>query len=1212
MPYNFPAEAPGLAMKKITSALGTHRIAARLVARVLGALGVYLGAWLRRGVWRPSMAELFQVRREAEDGWWRSGGPDPQLLILPPFPRGWVQLAIHIKAPQRPADRLRLYLDRGAGYREDCSYDLGLVNREQVRCLHIQPGTKNIRLDPLTGPGRFQVTKLEIRRISAMSAAAPIDASLNSPPGGEADSVAVGSDSFVIPPQLCPYDAWLEVNRWNERREAVLHLAISRVAHPPLLSMIMPVYSTPVEFLNLSIQSVARQVYQNWELCADDASADPQIDEALRRWSDRDNRIKVTSRSGNGSTRAGANTAAGMAAGDYLIFMDHDDEIAPDALAEVALHLSVHPGTDILYSDEDKLDEAGRRCDPHFKPDWSPELLLSYMYMARLLVIRRSLFRELGGFREGFEGSQDYDLILRATDISRQIGHIPKVLYHSHSLPASTESGGDAKAASFEAGRRALQEALDRRGIAAEAFHPRWSAEAACAIYSHKFPDHGPRVGVIVPTRNNVKVLRACLESLEKTTYKDYEVLVVDNDSDDPATLAYLRDCPHRVARISSPGGFSFAAINNEAVRRIDCDYVLFLNDDTEVVAPRWLSQMVGYMGIPGVGAVGARLLYPDGRIQHCGHVHSCNIGLVSAVLAFTRPQQPEYNCYGRVARNYSAVKGACMLTGRSLFLSAGGFDEQNFAVALNDLDYCYRLVSMGYRVVYCPDAELIHTEGHSRGSGENPAEEAEFRRRYKNFRDGYYNPNLRLDDPTLSIDARTSADRSPRPLRALMCTHNLNLEGAPYIQLELATGLRDRGFVDPVIYSPTDGPLRKDYEARGMRVEVFQSPLVGYSPPDGPATVDYLKRAPNAEVFPNALAGMVTPAQGYQLATGSFAKWIRELGVDLVYGNTLETFHAIEAAAAAGLPSIWNPRESEPWHYYFTRFGPYINSRALKCFFYPYKVVFTANASLRVFEQLDVRRNFMTIHDGLDQAWFRARLGQYTRTGARKTLGIAEDEVMLLTVGTVENRKGQLDAVGAIDEMQDGVRSSIRWFVVGDRPGDYSSELHRRRGLLGPEKASRLSIVPQCPEAALYYSAADIYVCSSRIEAFPRVILEAMAAGLPIVTTPVFGILEQVREGRNAIFYQPGDTKDLADRVARLAVDTALRERMGNQSPIVLNTVIDYECMVDSYGRVFREAWISGGPRGEYTRPGHPLPDLGPAGVARGVDSAKPRATAL
>jgi GT2 family glycosyltransferase/glycosyltransferase involved in cell wall biosynthesis len=1084
---------------------------------------------------------------------WRSTGNDPQLIVEGDLPIGWARLSVHVESPGESPTRSRLYVDSGMGFCEQQSHDIGTVGGVRELYFEIGPEVTGIRFDPIDRAGPFEIKKFELRRVTHFEAnlwQRRRRKRLRAQKIAKANRAA--RQPVVLPPRLDPYDAWLEVNRWNSRREDLLRSRMAGLQDGPLLSVVMPVYNAPPEFLDKAISSVTHQIYENWELCiADDASTDARIAKLLGDWAGREARIRLSFRDRTGNISAAANTAAGMALGEFLVFLDHDDELSPDALAEVALYVSENKDTDILYSDEDKIDVSGRRYDPHFKPDWSPELLLSYMYMAHLFVIRRTAFADLGGLREGFEGSQDYDLALRASQTASHIGHIPRILYHWRSVAGSTASTGHAKPASFEAGRRAVEQALCRQEVKARSFQPEWALKAGCAIYSHEFADDGPRVAILVPTKNRLDLLTACLESIARTTYRNYEVVIVDNDSDDPRMLEYLKKGPYRVLRISSPGGrFNFAAINNEAARQVDSQYLLFLNNDTQVNERQWLSQMVGYLGIPGVGAVGARLLYPDRRIQHAGVLHSGNADLVSIAFRLMPGNESGYLSYNKVTRNYSAVTAACMLTRRDLFLRLGGFDQKNLAVAYNDVDYCYRLLAAGHRVVYCPDAELFHAEASSRGHGDDPAEEAEFRRRYRDFTDHYYNPNLALDGAAFSIDART-VEAGPRsPIRTAMCTHNLNWEGAPYIQFELTAGLKDCGAIEPIVHSPVDGPLRKEYEKIGIKVEILPPPDSLYS------------------------------ETGCDRAVSQLASWIREQGVELVYGNTLLTFYAIEAARAAGLPSVWNPRESEPWQTYFSDFGPEVSARALRCFCYPYKVVFTANASMRTFSELDSHRNFLNIHDALDRARFTARLSEHQREQTRTRLGVDDGQIVVLTMGTVCERKGQIDAIRAVASMSERAAQSIRWFIVGDRPGEYSSLLRTELDRLPSARSRSISIIGETPEAPAYYSAADIYCCTSRVETFPRVILEAMATGLPIVTTPVFGIVEQVRDGRNAFFYHPGDTNELATRINRLALDAPLRSRMAAESPVVLDTLIDHDSWIGSYARVFREAWLSGGPR--------------------------------
>jgi GT2 family glycosyltransferase len=417
-----------------------------------------------------------------------------------------------------------------------------------------------------------------------------------------------------------------------------------------------------------------------------------------------------------------------------------------------------------------------------FRPT-SPELMLGYMYFSHVFAVRRELYAKVGGMRVGFEGSQDYDFALRATECARAIAHVPQVLYHWRVLPGSTAASGAAKPRSFDAGLRAVQNALQRRGIDAQAQQPEWARKAKIGIFGIEFPDDGPKVSIIIPTRNGLEILRRCIDSLRQTTYRNYEVIVVDNDSDDAATLEYLNSLPHRFERISNPHGrFNFAAINNRAAERANGELLLFLNNDTEIIAPRWLSQMVGYAGIAGVGAVGARLLFPDRRIQHAGIVHGYYRGLAGPAFKLAPEWDNGYLSYARVARDYSAVTAACMLTPHKTFLELGGFDEVHFEVAYNDVDYCYRLGARGLRCVYCADAELLHHEGHSRGFFDRP-QETRRSGKYADKRDPY----------TPAPVARSRALRDPAPVDpatrrlacALMCAFNLNWEGAPYSQLE-------------------------------------------------------------------------------------------------------------------------------------------------------------------------------------------------------------------------------------------------------------------------------------------------------------------------------------------------------------------------------------------------------------------------------------------
>ena len=949
------------------------------------------------------------------------------------------------------------------------------------------------------------------------------------------------------------YSCWMQHNKITDEAAKKMREMLSMTEQQPMLiSVLIPIYNTPPALLDRALDSLKAQVYPYWEACiVDDCSTDDNTLAALSYWVANEPRIRVMHRPTNGNISVATNDAANMARGEFLVFLDHDDELAPDALAEVASVISSTPVADYIYSDDDKLSEVGVRFAPQFKPGFSPILLLSYMYMGHLKAVRTSLYRDLGGFRSRFDGAQDYDFALRVAEVTKNIVHIPKVLYHWRVIAGSTAASADEKPQSVEAGRRAVIEAVARRGIVADVFQPEWALKAKVGVYDLRFPDEGPRVTIIIPTKNHKDLLSRCLGSLAKTTYGNYEILIIDNESDEVETLRYLKSIPHRVVRIANPKKdyFNYAYINNKAVQMVSTDYILLLNNDTEVINPGWLSQMMGYAQIGGVGAVGAKLLFGDRTIQHAGIVHGMYGEMAGCAFRGIADWDNGYQSYAAVTREYSAVTAACLLIKRELFLRIGGFNETEFAVAYNDVDLCYRLVDAGSLCVYCHSAQLFHYEGKTRGHGDAPQEIAAFRQRYRGRKDNWYNPNLSLDDKHFRIQPYHRPVAREEGIRVAMVTHNLNHEGAPNSQFELAIGLKRSGRFDPHIFSPEDGPLRSAYESAGISVEVIDHPL---------ACADTLGE--------------------FEARLRPFLERLKAENIGVVYGNTLQTFWAIYAAKMASLPALWNPRESEPWQTYFNFLAKELRAIAYSCFEYPYRTIFVAQATRAAWEVLNTHGNFTVIHNGLNRDRFLARTSSLGREEARASLGVSESDVAIILLGTVCDRKGQLDLVQAIRRLDYAQATTIRVFIVGDRPSAYSDELHKLTARLAEPIRSRIRIVPETDDVAAYYQSADIAVCTSRIESFPRVILEAMASGLPIVTTPVFGIREQVRENVNGLFYKPGDTPELAMKLRRLIENPDLRRIFGDNSRAVLNSLIDYDEMVERYAEIIKEARFTKG----------------------------------
>lgn len=534
-------------------------------------------------------------------------------------------------------------------------------------------------------------------------------------------SIASGTSGFstaapaseTTPEQNERYVEWLQRNEPSATELHAQRTKGLRFTYQPLLSIVTPVYDPPVEILRATIASVQAQTYAKWELCVvDGGSTDPSIRTLLNQVAAQDSRIHVTYLKENLGISGNSNAAAALTTGEFIVLLDHDDTLAPNTLFEVTQALNQHPNTDILYFDEDKISEDGKeRSEPFFKPDWSPEMLLSANYLMHS-VVRRELFMEVGGFTEGTEGAQDWDLMLRCTEQTSAIVHIPKILYHWRQMIGSTAATYEAKPYVFDNQLRIVKEHLQRQGIA-EAQTRFTSPGSLQALW----PTHGSIVSIIIPTKEKVELLRPCLSSLLRlTTYKNFEVILVDNGSQKPNTLAYYEELRHdaRVRILDYPHPFNYSAANNFGATHATGEILLFLNNDIEILDPDWLEDLVRWSERPDIGAVGAKLLYPDGHIQHAGVIIGME-GHASHVFWGVREQ---YNgVFGSTEwyRDYSAVTGACLMMRRTLFEEIGRFDE-NYELAFSDIEICLRAVEAGYRNVYTPFARLRHHEGGSRG----------------------------------------------------------------------------------------------------------------------------------------------------------------------------------------------------------------------------------------------------------------------------------------------------------------------------------------------------------------------------------------------------------------------------------------------------------------------------------------------------------------
>lgn len=551
------------------------------------------------------------------------------------------------------------------------------------------------------------------------------------------------------------YRKWVELFDMidDAKRQAILS-NLAFLDEQPLVSILLPVYNPPLEFLHRAIESVRNQIYANWQLCVvDDASTSTEVKDLLNHYQNLgDDRIRLVRLEKNGHIAAATNAALDIADGKWVLPLDHDDELREHSLALAVQCALSHPTAALIYSDEDKIDENNQRHTPFFKPDFDPLRILAHNYICHMAMMRRDIVELAGRYRLGTEGSQDWDLILRITELvqANQIVHIPQILYHWRSHFSSTSSELSSKPYALRAGIQAVVDHVNRTNLSADVIA---NASNGLVRVKWRLPVNVPKVSIVIPTRDGTLLAR-CIDSiLRNTGYSNYEVVVMDNGSVSKNTLKYLRKNDSWLKVLRDERAFNYSALNNAAVVHCDGEIICLMNDDCEVINYDWLEEMVGQLLRDDVGAVGCKLIYDDGRIQHGGVVLGVG-GVAGHANKFEDRRSPGYFNGLSVAHSVSAVTAACMLIRKSAFEEVGGLDEINLPIAFNDVDLSLRLKEAGWRVVWTPFAELVHHESVSRGSEEGPRAEGFAREiSYMQGRwaqtlrsDPFYNPNLTLE----------------------------------------------------------------------------------------------------------------------------------------------------------------------------------------------------------------------------------------------------------------------------------------------------------------------------------------------------------------------------------------------------------------------------------------------------------------------------------
>ncbi len=880
-------------------------------------------------------------------------------------------------------------------------------------------------------------------------------------------------------------------------------------AYWPLFSVLMPVYNVEPRWLELAVASLDAQVYPEWELClADDASTDPGTRAAVERLRSHP-KVRVEVRPENGHIVAASNSALALARGEWVALLDHDDALAPRALYRYAEALQAASDIDLFYSDESKLDLRGREYDPHYKPEYSPELLLAgYNYVNHFVCARRSLVEQVGGFREGTDGAQDLDLLLRLTEVAKRVERVPEVLYHWRALDESTAASAGVKPYVHVAARRGPADAFRRRGIDADLATPEFARRLNLPAVELAAVAAGPSLAVIV----------AGPDAPDWGALSDYPVAEV------------------RAAEVA-PGG-SVAAAFNAALAEITSELVLFADAGVSPQARDSLGRLVAAMALPGVAVAGGRMLSPDGSIVSAG-----TVALDPPQHAFAG-QNPDPASYFYLAESTRTVSGpgrGLLLTRAADLRGLGGFDAADFPRTLFDLDYCARLAAKGLRSVHVGGATFTQVRS-SPARGDAPSERAAYKRRHGAKPDPYYSPNL---DPAGQFrpEPQSAGELPPGArLPVLFGTHHLGaFEGASNILREIAFGLVADARVVGTVWSPAPGPAEADYRGRGFAAECRR-----------------------VEWAPLLLNAQWTPAE-YRRAVRDCMAAIRRAKPRVVVANTVLLAPLVEAAAHRDIPCVWLIHESYGPHERARLMSPHAEYRVGRAFQLARSVVFSSTACRDCYAAFDQGRGRI-IPSTVDHERIAKSLASSTQAAARPAIG-ADSRVRFLAVGSVCERKAQHHLVEAAALLAKSRRDFVV-SLVGGRAGvpylDYVEHLIAARGV-----GDCVEVVPETPHVDRHFRAADVYASASYVEAYSVATLEALAFGLPVLATRAGGFDEQVSWGENGLPVAFGDPADMAAKMAQLLDDPALRARFGRESRAAYEQLPSTAELVARHGRV-------------------------------------------
>ncbi len=878
----------------------------------------------------------------------------------------------------------------------------------------------------------------------------------------------------------------------------------------PKISLLIPLLDTPANFLDELFSSILSQTYDNWEACVVDAgSANRETIESLRRWTKTDKRIRVQRVEVNLGISGNTNQALRAATGDFIALVDHDDVLAPFALYELANAIRNRPAADIFYSDEDRLLESDERANPFFKPEWSPELLYSFMYIGHLSAYRRELALALGGFRRQFDLSQDYDFALRASEQAREIVHIPHVLYHWREHAASGASGGKPQARKTNIA--ALVDAVKRRGLDAEVL------EYPTANRVRMHLQQALRVSVIIPTDSSARAEKCARDLPTVTDYPNAEFIIVTSTELIEKLRISAEPISNHVRFVAFDGPFNFSAKCNAGAQAASGERLIFLNDDIEAGQGDWIENLIEPLENPKVGAVAPKLLYSTGRIQHAGLVTGVR-GLVGTALHQWPGDSVDYTNFAQSMRTVSALSAACLAMRREDFFAVGGFDEINTPIAHSDLDLCFKVREAGMRCLYTPFATLTHHGHASIGQVEQTAKEQIVDKasifllqRWGAFtcHDPYFTKNMREwlyrdSREPMQMFARTNSTHNNSGRNLLLISHDLSLSGAPIIMSHLAKWCREHGtFV--VIMSPEDGPLREAFVQADIPVIIDSLLATGY------------------EAFTKFGRGMSVRSHK------SFTRFARAF--DCVIASTIFAAPLIRDARTEGIPHIWWIHEALAGDHYLRKYAvlPGVLGVAER-------IITPDKCSRRVYQPF-ARRPIRVIPYGIPDI-------AHGQTSYRER---PAEPLRFLLLGTIEHRKGQPTLLEALGQLPPDVLDRSEFLIVG-RPHDEKLAAQVRAAA---EKSAHLQYRETVghQDALALIRETDVMLCTSSDETGPLILIEALALGKPVLSTKVGVVGENLITDEDALFVEPGDAIALAGAIQRLVQEPHLLRNLATNA---------------------------------------------------------------